>query len=211
MKAWTPIRILLLLPLFFGVQFSFSQPSDFDISLLKFYGHAEGEGVFYIGDKRVVIKKGDKLEFSEYDPLEGTHFDIIDIGVTVANRSPRLVSDLEVRVSIAPKVGYLIFIEGLEGSGTSPSTADKEATERTAEWFAPVLLFRKAIDRLPPGSSVEVLFEAVDLGAIIRQYVTRKLWPTQLRIDASVEPKGREDTFLNNSGTRYLRIKLPPY
>jgi hypothetical protein len=185
--------------------------SDLEITSLKFYGYATGKGVVYIDNRQIEVKGGEKLEFYEHDPLDGTDFDIIDIGVWILNKGADELQKIEVRIALAPKVASLVFIPGIPFSGRDPSTADKEATEKTAEWFAPILLLRKSVQQLSAGRSTEVVFEKINLKEIIQRHVDRKLWPTELRIEASVEPKEREDSFRNNTISKNLRLKLPPY
>ncbi len=189
---------------------------DLDLFLLRTFGTFEGGergGVLYLDDKKVTLRKGEvaRLEIWGYNWLDGVHPDLIDIAATVSNRGRNAARSIEVRIAIAPKVASLVFIEGLVDSGKDPSTADPEATEKTAQWFAPILLLRKSVGEIQGGSSMEVVFERIDLKTIIQQYVARKLWPIELRIEASVEPKGAEDTFRNNTTTRRFRIPLPPY
>jgi len=189
---------------------------DLQLTHLRLYGIFEGgerRGSLFIGEKEVTLEPGElaRLEITEYKPLLGVDPDLIDIGCTVSNRGPKLVTDVEVRISIAARVGYLVFIPELEGSGEDPSTANVEATKKTAAWFTPALLFRKRVQKIPAGGSIEVVFEKINLKNIIEQYSARKLWPTELRIEASVEPKGREDSLSNNTMSRTFRINLPPY
>ncbi len=185
--------------------------SDLKVLSLKFYAHIKGDGVVYLDGKEIEVKKEGRLEFYEYDPLVGLDPDFIDIGVNVSNNGTQSMRDVEVRIAIAPKISHLIFIPGIVGSGTDPRTADHESTYRTASWFAPIILQRKTLLQITGGRSAEVRFEKINLKELIQGYVKRKLWPSEFRIEASIEPQGREDSFQNNTMSRNLGINLPPY
>jgi hypothetical protein len=185
--------------------------ADLAVHSIKFYMYIRGNGVVYVANKEIEVKDGDRLEFHEYEPLDGTDPDFIDIGVNVANVAPEEVRNVEIRVSVALKISQIIFIPELPGSGTDPSTAAHEDTYQTAKWFAPSLLLRQTLQQIPGQSTREALFERINLGGIISSYLKRKLWPSELRVEASVEPLGQEDSFENNTRSRDLDIHLPAY
>jgi hypothetical protein len=185
--------------------------ADLEITAAKLYGYAPATGMMYLYDKKIKVKAGERIEFSAYDPLDGLAPDFFDVEVTAKNNGPATVKNVEVRLSLTPKVASLVFFPGLVGSGFDASTADHEKTEQTAQWFAPTLVIQKTILQVAAGMSAKVVFDKINLAEIIRSYENRKLWPMELRIDASIEPKESEINLRNNSTTRNLKINLPPY
>lgn len=188
-----------------------THPAELEALAITFYGFAEASGTTYLNDKPVEVKPGDRLAFDAHEPLAGFSPDVIEVGVTVRNKGPEGAANVEVRLAASPRVAPLVFLQGLEGSGEDPSTADPEATARGAEWFAPILLARQRVASLRAKQSVEVVFKKIDLRAMLAGYVKRKLWITELRFDASIEPGMGDRTLRDNSVTRHLRIDLPPY
>ncbi len=217
--CWTSLLVLM----FLLTPVSTTAAESLELRRLAVFGiiTAETGGIIYLNDKEVSLQKGEtaRLEVKEYNPLDGVTPPFVEVVATVANQAQNGVRDIEVRISVAPKVASLVFIKGLldpdieakVGSEKDPSTASPRDTEKTAEWFAPILLLRKTLPTLSAGGTAEVVFERIDLKAIIDGYVARKLWPTALRIQASVEPKAREKNFRNNTKSLLFPIKLPPY
>lgn len=188
-----------------------THPAELEALGITFYGFAEASGTTYLNDKPMDVKPGDRLAFDAHDPLGGFSPNVIEIGVTVRNKGPAGAANVEVRLAVSPKVAPLVFLEGLEGSGEDPSTADREATLRGAEWFAPILLMRQRVPWLRANNSTEVVFKKIDLRAMLAEYAKRKVWITELRFDASIEAAMGDRTLRDNSVTRHLRIDLPPY
>ena len=191
-----------------------SAQEDVELSALRFVGvfTAKTAGYLRFGETRVEVRKGEVLrhEVTEYNELDGTP-DAIEVVTTVHNRGPRTVRNLLVRTAASAKVARLVFVPGMPGAGTDPATADHKATERTAAWFAPFALSNTTIAELPADNTVDVTLYSLTVQDFIRDYVSRKLWPIELRVEASVEAIGAEDNLSNNTQTRYLPFRIPPY
>jgi hypothetical protein len=189
---------------------------NLELRSLKIYASFEGGqtgAVLYPSGKEVALKSGEvaRLEIDRYSPVDGVRPVTVQLIAVVANRGPAAARDVEVRVAVFPKVAPLVFTDDFVDSGEDPSAADHFATEKAAAWFTPVLLLQKTIANIEAGDSAEIVFEGINLKGIIEGYAARRLWPTALRFEASVEPQGRQTSFRNNSKTRQFRIELPPY
>jgi hypothetical protein len=190
---------------------SLAQDRDLDLERLRFFGYFTGGArgsVLYLNDKRITVQKGKtvRLEFSKYDEFDGVTPDIIDIEAAVSNRGEVQVKDIEVRLSVSPRVAYFVYIKDYP-----EKMVDTKASEQTAEWFAPLFVMIEKISKLDSKSSQIVVFEKIDLGEIIKGYAKKGLWPTELKVEVSIEPGGQEKTFKNNTLCTILKIPFPSY
>jgi hypothetical protein len=187
-----------------------SESADLSLSKIRFYGFFKGEkGIeHYIDDKLLNIKEGETLrrEFNWFDRVDGIITDIIDVETTVYNRSKQVMTDIEVRLSISPRMTYFVYIKDYP-----EKLWNSEEMERTAEWFAPIILLKSKINKVDAKSSTKVVFEKINLGKIIDEYFKKELWPTELEFTISIEPAGKEETFKNNTERRTLKIPVPVY
>jgi hypothetical protein len=191
-----------------------SDRTDLSIRNTKFYGHFEGgshENVrvrIFLNDKRITLRKGEKvrLEISQYNEIDGISPQEFDVETEVSNTGDKHVKEIEVRLSIVPKVAYFVF-----WGSSDVKMIDHEESEKTAQWFTAIDIKRKTIDRLAPNTSTKVIFERINLKGIIDSYFHKELWVTDLKCEISVEPQGQELTFQNNTNSKTLRILFPPY
>ena len=187
-----------------------SSAVDADIGLLniRFYGAGPGEGHVYINDKKVFVRDWERYEFHEYQPLDARPA-VLNVVVSVLN-SGDATEEAEIRMAVSPKLAPIVYIPGLVGSGTDPSTADVDATQLGAVWFAPTRLVSKRV-KFPAKRPEDVSFERISLADLLTHYAKQHLWPVELRIDVSVEPTRTDRRLANNTLSRSLRINLPPY
>jgi hypothetical protein len=175
--------------------------ADVELKAIKFYAVIEADGVAHLGGKTINVKRGDRLEFHEYAPHSGLAPELIDLGVILKNQGVPAEST-EVRVAISPKVGKVVLYQG------TPDLPIHEATETSAEWLAPILLLKQKIKNLPSSREIQITFRTIGLGPILKDYMSRNLWPVTLNFEATVEPSAAEETFKNNSLKRTLKIKM---
>jgi len=188
-----------------------AQDRDLDLERLRFFGYFTGGArgsVLYLNGKEITIpnRQTVRLEFSQYNYLNGVTPHVIDIEVTVSNRGETPVEDTELRLSVSPKVAYFIYVKDYP-----EKMVDTKASEQTAEWFAPFFVMIKKISRLDSKSSQTVVFEKINLGEIIKGYAKKELWLTELKVEASVEPQSQEKKLKNNTLSTILKIPFPPY
>lgn len=175
--------------------------ADIAAKAIKFYGIIEGDGVVLLSGKTIEAKKGDRLEFDEYAPHSGLAPNIIDVAVIVMNQRTR-TKNIEVRVAVSPKVGKVVLYQG------TPDLPIHEKTETSSGWLAPILLLKQTVKDLPPSRDIEVTFRKINLGAILKDYIRRNLWPVMLNFEATVEPSSAEQTFKNNTVRRTLKVQM---
>jgi len=188
--------------------------SDLAVHRLKTYGIFEATeqgGVIYLNGKEITLRKGQetRLEVPGYNPLDGVTPTFLEIVVSITNRGRKDAIGVETRIAMSPRVAPLILMKGVPEPGHS--TLDTEATRRAAVWFAPIFLVRTVIPRIAAGETVDVIFDKIDLRATIHDYAKRRLWPTELRIEASIEPTAEERNLRNNNRLRDFRIEFPTY
>ena len=204
------LTIITTIIMFIIAYTNVSESADLSLSKIRFYGFFKGQkGVeHYIDDKLVDIKEGETLrhEFNWFERVDGIITDIMDVEATVFNRGDNPVKDIEVRLSISPKMAYFVYIKDYP-----EKLWNSEEMERTVEWFAPIILLKNKIDKLGAGSSSRVVFEKINIGKIIDGYLKRELWPIELEFVMSIEPASKEETFKNNTERRTLKIPVPVY
>ena len=204
------LTIITTIIMFIIAYTNVSESADLSLSKIRFYGFFKGQkGVeHYIDDKLVDIKEGETLrhEFNWFERVDGIITDIMDVEATVFNRGDNPVKDIEVRLSISPKMAYFVYIKDYP-----EKLWNSEEMERTVEWFAPIILLKNKIDKLGAGSSSRVVFEKINIGKIIDGYLKRELWPIDLEFVMSIEPASKEETFKNNTERRTLKIPVPVY
>jgi hypothetical protein len=175
--------------------------ADVELKAVKFYALIEADGVAHLGGKTINVKTGDSLEFHEYAPHSGLAPDLIDIGIVLKNQGVQ-AQNTEVRVAVSPKVGKVVLHQD------TPDLPIHEATEASAEWLAPIVLLKQRVKNLPSGREIQITFRKIALGPILKDYMSRKLWPVTLNFEATVEPSAAEETFKNNTLKRTLKIKM---
>ncbi|MEW6585366.1 MAG: hypothetical protein AB1442_07105 [Nitrospirota bacterium] len=207
------IRILTILtiPIMFLISYTnVSEGADLGLSKIKFYGYFTGGKNItnYIDDQPIKVKEGETLrhEFNKFDKVEGVIADNMDVETTVYNRGKQAMTDIEVRLSISPKVTYFVYVKDYP-----EKLWNSEEMERTAEWFAPIVLLRNKIKKLDAGASSSVVFEKINIGKIVDEYLKKELWPIEFEFTMSIEPVGGEGTFKNNTERRTLKIPVPVY
>src|SRR3972149_3088754 len=178
-----------------------SESADLGLSKIKFYGYFTGAKnvTYYVDDQPIKVKKGETLrhEFNRFDKVEGVIIDMMDVESTVLNQNKKAIMEIEVRLSISPKVAYFVYIKDYP-----EKMWNIEEMERTAEWFAPIVLLKSKIDKLDAGSSSRVVFEKINIGKIIDGYLKKELWPIELEFKMSIEQVCKEETFKNNTERR---------
>lgn len=205
-KIVIPIIVIITWPFL-----SIAQDRDLDLVRLRYFGYFSGGArgsVFYLNDKEITIPKGQtvRLEFSQYNYLDGVTPQVIDIEATVSNRGRTPAEDIEMRLSLSPKVASLIYVKDYP-----EKMVDTKASEQTAEWFAPLFVMIRKISRLDGKSAQTVMFDNINLEGIIKGYATKGLWSTELKAEVSVDPQAQEITFRNNTLSTILRIPFSPY
>lgn len=199
-QAWTLLGILLV-----------AQPAiaqDLAVKDVYFYGHMPNDTVYKEETTGTYVRPGARIRFSSESPLDGggrytSNFDVIDLVIKVTNLGREASEEIEVRVALVPRLALI-------APGKPPLQINPAETLRTAQWFAPLLILRSPIRRLVGGSSQEVVFERLDTSAIMDPYTRRGLWPTEFRIQASVDAATRDPDLSNNTASRTLKIKFPP-
>lgn len=180
-----------------------AEAHELELRALKFYAvFAEAGDVINSENKVVSVKKGEQLEFHEYAPHSGIAPDILNVGVAVANTGNAVQRNVEIRLAVTPKVGRVILYQ------ETPDLPVHEATEKTAEWLAPILLLKQTVNTLPPRRVVQVTFRNIKLGSILKEYSRRHLWPVMMSFEASIEPVDMEATINNNTKKRNLTIRM---
>lgn len=96
-----------------------SESADLSLSKIKFYGYFTGAKnvTYYVDDQPIKVKEGETLrhELNRFDKVEGVITDMIDVESTVINQNKKAIMDIEVRLSISPKMAYFVYIKDLSG------------------------------------------------------------------------------------------------
>jgi hypothetical protein len=190
---------------------SIAENADIGINFLKYYGYFKGTKnvEYFIDEKKVPVKEGEILrhEFNVFNDVEGVITDLMDVEVMVSNVGKKPMTDIEVTLSISPKIGYFVYIQ----DAPDEKIWGIKETERTAEWFVPIILTVNKIEKLNAESSTKVVFEKIELKKIINEYRKKDLWPTEFKFEISIEPQWPEVSFRNNTIFRLLKIPVPVY
>lgn len=183
---------------------------DLSVDQVKYFGYYKGERsvVNYVDGKKITPKEGEtlRLEFNRFDETEGYNVSVMDVEATVYNGSFAPVKDIQVRLTVLPRVVYYVYEPDEEFSIYSP-----EKMRKTASWFSSILCLKKVIGSIGAYSSEKVVFDKIPLESIVEGYLKRELWPIELKFQISVEPLGPERRLGNNTVSRTLEIPIPPY
>ncbi len=209
------ICILQTTILISGIAWSAPSPEvigkDLEVSaprIYAYYGDYQSRVDTYVAldDKIVKIKAGtvERIEFKKFDEVNGPSAELLEIETTAYNYGSERLANVILTLSISPKVGRLItlIVDGEEFVNSSE-------TERSSEWFAPIIIQRKEVAILEAHGSATVTFDKMELQVLINKYLERNLIPTKLNFEVSLEPQKDEQTFKNNTKNTILLLPVP--
>jgi len=174
--------------------------ADISVNEITIYG-------IYDDDTRVFTLEGRELHKGDKYVLEGWNAyqydpDVIDVLIELENIGNTTEKDVEVYLTISPKICRRTNIEGT-------SIASQEKCEETAMWFPPIFMKKKTIPEFKKGNSNNVKFANINLARLINQ-ITKKgtsaHWPMFFRFSAYAIPVG-EDQYKNNLFEKELKVE----
>lgn len=183
------------------------ESSEVALKNLKFYGYFNGGergSVLYMNDKKIEIQPGDqkRLEFQNYKYLDGVAPKIIDIEVTILNKSEETFRNVEISCYIYPKVASFIFVKD-----DDHSLLDEEEITKHAKWSNSVLCKSEKISSIKPNKIEKISFDKIELGQLIESYTKKKQWPIFFKVKIIV----KSESVPEKSIYRIMKIPIPPY
>lgn len=178
------------------------EASDLRITGIKFFDIVQDDGYIYKGEDKIDILKGTRLEVNEFNIHNNQTIRVMEVHVTVGNKLEQIIADTELRMTVALKIGNIVLHNNVYDN------PDHQATEQSAAWFAPMLLFTERLKTISAQSETVVVLGPVMLADILHKYESKRLWPVMLRVEISVEPIKPEDSLSNNTARRDLKIHM---
>jgi len=180
------------------------KPPPFDIVLSEevlFYGINDYDEPLVL-DGGIRISKGGRYPFDEwnpyvYDPSK------IDVVVELQNTGAHPVQDIDLILSVSPKIGAIKYISSFK------EFHDYSATEAGAIWFPAMFVQKQLVSEIERKSSSKITFSEIDIKNLIDQ-ITKAydLWPAAMKFSVMVLPKLGETDISNNVCKRALKIHM---
>jgi hypothetical protein len=200
---------LIISVLFLIVYTSNAFAMDLEIGHIQIYGHYRGKKGEYIyqGENAYPLEndKDLKLEVFKFDEVEGANADFIDVMTKVKNRSTAVTNDIDIRLTVSPKIALLSYHKEL------PDALDIDKVKKNSKWFNSFIIVEKHISKIDAGQSTNVVFKEIKLKEILYKYFEKGMWLTDLLFEIAIEPHNKEENIDNNLVKRNLVIPVPVY
>lgn len=187
--------------LIFLTSLSTSVASGCELSDIKFFGFYKGEkGVdYFVDEKKISIEEGKtvRLQFSEFNEVEGVNTDVIDIEAELRNCKSDF-SKNHVMLLIYSQKASLTYIQEYP-----EKILDIDKMRQMAEWSEKPIISLTKENIINSISQSKIIFRNINLKEIILKLEAKNEWPVSLKFILKIED--------NEVISRILKMPLPAY
>jgi hypothetical protein len=179
-------------------------PPPFDLVLSQevlFYGINEEEGPLNVPSSKQPVPVGGRYVFEEWNPYVHNPM-TIEVEVKLRNTGKQSVHDIDLILSVSPKIGFLKAI--------GETMTDDAATAKGSIWYPAMFVKKQVVHEIKGASTMNVAFTEIDFKGL-KHEITKiapygYVWPSFMKFSIMALPKLSEADISNNTCEKVLKI-----